>query len=135
MKNLNEQTTSTGLENENRRAESRPLAGFVRQVLILLWKNWTLFRRTIFASCCEILIPYLLIALLIILRSTGDAYFTKGDLYTPTGVTQTFNNGMDRSFIFYYPNNPYVRSILARSIMFMASDAPLLLFNFRRIYN
>ena len=138
MKNLNEQT-SVGLENEsnnninNRKeaAESRQLAGLFRQVLILFWKNWTLFRRSVFASCCEVVIPYLLIVLLIVLRSTGDAYFTKGELYPPTGVTQSFSNGYERSLIFFYPNNFYVRSIITRSIMFMEPDAPFLFFNFR----
>lgn len=91
------------------------LAGFFRQLKILLWKNSLLFQRKKLATLSEILLALSFISMLLIIR-----YFVE-KVYIPDQTNPVYN-AIDyfqvisgKNLILFYPNNPFIERIVSNA--------------------
>jgi hypothetical protein len=92
------------------------VVGVGRQIRILLWKNWVLFKRNKSGTACEILVALLFVLILLVLRYFVDS--TKRDEQggtMPRPVISYINSTTNRSLIMYYPNNSFVQNLTANA--------------------
>jgi hypothetical protein len=96
--------------------KERRIAGFFRQVQIILWKNLLLMSKNIFGTICELLLSglFVLILYLIAYSSFPKLYPAKNNVPTQLNNNFYFSN----QFIYYYPNNKFIRSLMNDSLKF-----------------
>jgi hypothetical protein len=98
--------------------EKRKVAGFLRQCLILMWKNSILFRRNIAGTIAEICVALLFVLILFLVRILADtAHYNDQNLFRnpPIPIIDQINATTNRSLIMYYPNNSFVFGIVQRA--------------------
>ncbi|KAK6167985.1 hypothetical protein SNE40_021899 [Patella caerulea] len=91
------------------------MANFLRQVTLLMWKNFLIQRRRICAALIEILSPTLLVLILVLMRSvTNNVSVTSPTIYA--AETLRFNTSSsflnDPRTLCYAPKNGIVDSIM-----------------------
>jgi hypothetical protein len=107
--------------------KERQVVGFFRQSVILFWKNSLLFRRNVSGTICELVVSLLFLLILLILRYFVDniSYSDQDSTTNPLiYVTAAINTTTSRNYIYYYPNNAYIRAIVARAYQIIRSTTP-----------
>ena len=90
------------------------MASFGRQLLLLLWKNWTLQKRSICVTLFEVLLPLFFGAILVLIRvlvKTTD--FPNATIWPALNISNPsevfFVQGQD---ILYSPNTSIVKNVM-----------------------
>ncbi|CAF0703608.1 unnamed protein product [Brachionus calyciflorus] len=107
--------------------KERKVVGFFRQILILIWKNWLLFKRNISGTIVEILVSVLFVFILLFLRFFVDSTKVNEQNITNNpirNVLTAINVTTNRSLIMYYPNNNFVRDIVTSAYYLIKSRRP-----------
>ena len=98
--------------------KSVKIAGFPKQVLILLWKNGILFRRNILGTLVECICPIVFLTILIICRY----YIEKISFSNLTGnvrnVLDLTSLGYSRNkyLVLFYPNTTLIKDLVANAV-------------------
>lgn len=97
--------------------DERKIAGTFRQFIILFWKNGKLFRRNIWGTLAEILMALVFILMILFLRYFVDltVYNDQTTMTNPPMGIFDRANASNRSYIYYYPNNPFIASIVTNA--------------------
>ena len=103
--------------------ENRKIAGFFRQIFIILWKNSILFRRNKTGIICELIFSSLftLIFLLLVYFANPD-YRLKSFNKETSVLSDIINDDTDefaKNTYYYYPNEEFVKNIMQNSIKLM----------------
>jgi hypothetical protein len=107
--------------------EDRQVVGFLRQAVILFWKNGLLFKRNIAGTICEILVALLFLAILLLMRYFVDvSSFSDQDSVTNRliYVTAAINATTGRNLIMYYPDNPFIQGIAQQAYQIIKHIRP-----------
>lgn len=107
--------------------KERKVVGFFRQFLILLWKNWVLFKRNIAGTVTEICVSLLFVFILLILRFFVDSTKIQEQSATtnPTiNVLSQINATTNRTYLMYYPNNAFIQGIVTNAYNLIVSYKP-----------
>ncbi|XP_063224088.1 phospholipid-transporting ATPase ABCA3-like isoform X2 [Bacillus rossius redtenbacheri] len=92
---------------------------------LLLWKNWTLYRRHPVQTAVEVLAPVFFSALLVVIRSlVATQQFTEPTLYVPFSPADHWGTVLDRManashrgiMVAYSPANPVLDSIMTKAV-------------------
>lgn len=97
--------------------DERKIASVLRQFIILFWKNGKLFRRNVWGTLAEILMAFIFVLIILFLRFFIDlTVFSDQSNMTnpPLGIFDRANSS-NRSFIYYYPNNAFIQSIVTNA--------------------
>ena len=108
--------------------ESRKVVGFLRQIIILLWKNSILLRRNISGTIAEILVTLIFVFILLFIRFFVDSTRISDENSannTARNVIEKINFTLRRDLIMYYPNNAYVQTIVNDSYSLIRSQMPM----------
>jgi hypothetical protein len=102
------------------------VAGFLKQVSILTWKNSILIRRKKLSTILEIVLSLLFISMLLTIR-----YFVEKvpipDQFNPIyNVMDYFQVFTGKNLILYYPNNPLIQRIIMNAYDFIRTRKPWL---------
>jgi hypothetical protein len=100
------------IENKNR------IAGFFKQIRILLWKNYILSKRNKIGLNSELLAPICMLLILLIIRIAVSVDYNKEQNFDSKNVLDYFNNS-NRDLVLYYPNNTFIESIVNRGMEFI----------------
>ena len=106
----------------NNATSKKELAGFLRQILIISWKNLLLYKTNIAGIVCEFLFPFLFLSItyfvfyLAIGFSKTDSFFSYNSMVVSTPVNTNEEFFWENRKFFYYPNNEFIRSILVDSL-------------------
>jgi hypothetical protein len=105
----------------------RKKAGPFKQILILLWKNWILFRRNKFATVIEIGVAYLFVIVLGLFRIFIDSprYKAISSLNDPEiSVASLINITSNRTMLSYYPPNEFIRKFVTNALALIKQAQP-----------
>lgn len=101
---------------------ARRLASFPKQLLIISWKNALLFKQRKAGLICEIIFSCLFMGVFLLM-----IYFSGPSLIKPrpaTNETILFTRYLSSTDKFYYyPNNPFVRSLAKRALQKLVSTS------------
>ena len=104
--------------------EIRQVAGFVKQIRLLAWKNLLLSIRNIGAFILEILAPILVIGILVLIRYFASVFSYPAQSNSLANVFDLFSPTTDSPIILYYPNNNFVRNIVTNAVSIIQSNVP-----------
>lgn len=107
--------------------KERKVAGFFRQILILLWKNSILFRRNISGTLVEILVALLFVIIMIFLRFFVDSTKVAEQSASTNlirNIVDSINVTTKREYLLYYPNNAFIQGIVTSAYLFIKSARP-----------
>lgn len=104
----------------------KQIAGFFKQIAILIWKNSILIRRKKLSTLLELVLAIFFISMLLIIR-----YFVEkvaipdqsNPIYNVMDYFQTFSG---KNFILFYPNNPLIERIILNAYDFIRLRKPWL---------
>lgn len=102
----------------------RKIAGFFKQLLILQWKNWILFKRNIVGTLGECLIAIIFVLIIIMIRVFIDPTLYSTESNTEYGVLTKFNQSRGRYLVMYYPNNAYINGLVTNAFTLIKTDVP-----------
>lgn len=91
------------------------VVGVFSQIRILLWKNRILFQRNTSGTLAELLVAFLFVLILLVLRFFVDsARFPDqtSNITVARSILSSVNVSSNRSLIMYYPNNPFIQTIV-----------------------
>lgn len=98
---------------------------FAKQVRILVWKNFILFKHSYASSACEILLPLIFIATLIVVRKYVDKTTLPSDKANMTTVIDRLPFSVRRNRIFFYPDTTLTRQLVMKSVLSINSKQSL----------
>ena len=101
------------------------VVGVFKQIWILLWKNWILFKRNISGTIAEVGVAFLFLLILLVLRFFVDATQSSDQALISTSPLDSINVTTGRYYIYYYPNNAFVQSIVSNAVTFIKASVPL----------
>lgn len=107
--------------------KERKVVGFFRQFVILLWKNWVLFKRNIAGTITEICVSLIFVFILLFLRFFVDStkFQDQNANTNPSlNVLSLINATTNRTLLMYYPNNPYTEGIVTNAYNLIVSYKP-----------
>ena len=97
----------------------RKLASYPSQMRILLWKNSLLLRRNKLGTLSELFAAVSLLIGLLIIRFLLDVsvYYEESSrtVSASSPLTQMDNVSSNSSFLVYYPNNDFIKSIVTKA--------------------
>ena len=102
------------------------VAGFFRQLQILLWKNSLLFQRNVLGTLCEILLSVGFIAILLLIRYIVESVQYKDQANPFYNVIDYFQNFAGHYIILYYPDSPVVKQIIQNAYFLIKTRKPWL---------
>jgi hypothetical protein len=99
------------------------MSGFLKQIMIICWKNIVLFRRNKFSFVCELLFSSLFTFIFVILVYYSSPTFTsktpvamenvlKKDRDNTWAMSSTDKDFLGSFYIYYYPNNTFVENVM-----------------------
>jgi hypothetical protein len=103
--------------------ENRKIAGFFRQIFIILWKNSILFRRNKTGILCELIFSSLFTLIFILLVYFAIPNYRMKSVDDEVNVINVIINDDSDEFLrntyYYYPNTEFVKSIMQNSVNLM----------------
>lgn len=92
----------------------RKIAGFFRQITIILWKNAILFSRNISGLICELLFSISSVLLfLVLVYYIVPQYEEKTEYRAENPIQYAYDDDVNNSTLFYfYPNNDFIKQIV-----------------------
>jgi hypothetical protein len=124
-------------ETQATKQPQRKVVGLFWQILILTKKNFLLARRNVVGTLGEILVALLFVLILLIIRYVYDVtrYSDQANISAQTGSTNAnpinyvvYNINVSTNFIpkiYYFPNNPYVTSLVTAAFNIIQARQPL----------
>jgi hypothetical protein len=106
------------------------IANLFKQVLILMGKNFIMFRRNLVATLVEIICPILFLLILFIMR-----YFVEKIMYpqqynmarsyrslilSPLSSTQSKQPKQSRNLVLFYPNTSFIQDLVNKTVQSLA---------------
>lgn len=97
----------------------RRVASVGKQISILLWKNWVLFKRNLTATLVELIASYAFLLLLILLRYFVDNVknLDQNNPVRPVLDGLTFSSA--KTYILYYPPSQVVQELITTAVDFI----------------
>ena len=104
--------------------DKRELAGFFKQLGILFWKNWILFKRNKLGTFGEIMMAFIFVFIILLLR-----YFVESQMYNNQNINAIpvldgVKTSDNKTFILYYPNNDFIRDIVTNANILINNARP-----------
>ncbi len=92
----------------------RKIAGFFRQIGIILWKNAILFSKNISGIICELLFSISSVLLfLVLVYYVVPNYVSKTEYESASPIRYTYDDDVDNStLLYFYPNNDFIKQIV-----------------------
>lgn len=106
--------------------EHHKVVGVLAQIRILLWKNRLLFQRNTAGTLAEILAALVFALILLLLRFFVDSaqFFDQNATSTVSrSILSNVNTSTNRSLIMFYPNNPFVQTIVTNAYTAIQSQS------------
>ena len=94
--------------------DNRQLAGFFKQLGILFWKNWILFKRNKLGTFGEIMMAFLFAFIIVALRYLIDPAILNTQSLPTVPVIAPVN--VSSGIILYYPNNNFIKDIVTNAV-------------------
>ena len=110
------------------------IAGFFRQLSILLWKNALLARRNWLTTLFELILSVFFVCMLLIVRYIVEKGLNKDQAYPSYNVIDHFQVMPNRDLILFYPDNPFVRRLVTESVDIIKSRKLWLNASSKRIF-
>jgi hypothetical protein len=106
--------------------EERKIASRFRQLVVLSWKNIKLLQRNKIGTCAEILMALLFIIITILMRYFMDVvvFNEQNSLNNPVLGLFDLASSSNRSLIYYYPNNTFIKDIVTNAYTLINSQSP-----------
>ncbi len=102
-------TTKTTMQtNDGKRA----IAGFFRQLWIMIWKNWILTKRNIVGTLGECILAFVFILIILMIRVFIDADYYAVQTNNETNILSQFNASQGQYLVLYYPDNNYIKGVV-----------------------
>ena len=102
------------------------IAGFLKQVSILAWKNCILVRRKKYSTILEILLSLWFVSMLLIIRYFVEKVPIPDQLNPMYNVMDYFQVFKEKNLILYYPDNPLIERIVMNTYDFIRTRKPWL---------
>ncbi len=99
--------------------KSLKIANLPRQVLILMGKNFIMFRRNIVGTLVEIICPILFLLILFIMRYFVEKIVYPQQFNLPRSF-QTLQSSQTRNLVLFYPNNTLIQSLVNKTVQSLA---------------
>ena len=123
----NQQNNKEKKPRKEKQPKQKKVVGPFRQVWILIWKNWILFKRNILGSIVELFSTYLFLIMLVLLRFFADVRYSSDEtsVTSPTrNVIDNINTTTGRTNIYYYPNNALIQGIVTSAVTLIQTQVP-----------
>lgn len=119
VKDKEKELEETEVPKDDKNKNNKPsyhVVGVFKQVLILLWKNWIVFRRHKLAIFVEIFATYIFVLILFLLRYFIDSTQYKDQTLSTYNVLSLVNDSSGRSVLYYYPNNAFLQTVVQDAV-------------------
>ena len=105
------------------RAENQ-VSGFSRQLSIVLWKDFLLFKRNKVSALFEASFAVLLVCLLLIFRLIVERFYHQNQYSSPANVFDLYGFGFSsQNLIVYYPDNQLIENVVSQAVNILGSNS------------
>lgn len=95
------------------------IANLPKQVLILMGKNFIMFRRNLIGTIVEIICPILFLLILFIMRYFVEKIIYPQQYNMPRYYQTLFfpqQNSQIRNLVLYYPNTEFIQNLVNKTV-------------------
>ena len=100
------------------------IAGFCRQIYILLWKNLKLTSRNIASTLIEIFGPLVFLAAIIVVRYYVDKISYNDQENYLLDIFESMPIYIRRTRLVYYPPNTFIRAVIENAVAYIQLRQP-----------